>query len=57
MLMPISIVSGGAFLCFCDIIARKVFAGETPIGIITALIGGPLFLYLLMRRGFTDWET
>jgi cobalamin transport system permease protein len=57
ILMPVSIVAGGAFLCFCDIVARKILPGETPIGIITALIGVPFFLVLMFRRGFTDWET
>lgn len=56
LLMPMSVVVGGAFLCACDIAARKLLPGETPIGIITTLIGGPFFLYLLMRRKFTDWE-
>jgi iron complex transport system permease protein len=56
LLMPMSLVVGGAFLCGCDIIARKILPGETPIGIVTIFIGGPFFLYLLMRRKFTDWE-
>jgi len=56
LLMPVSALAGGAFLCFCDIIARKLLTGETPIGIVTTLIGGPFFLYLLMHRRFTDWE-
>lgn len=55
ILMPVSLVAGGAFLCACDIIARKMLTGETPIGIVTTLIGGPFFLYLLMHRRFTDW--
>jgi len=57
LLMPASIVAGGGFLCFCDILARKILPSETPIGIVTTLFGGPFFLYLLMRRRFTDWET
>ncbi len=57
VLMPVSMVAGGAFLCTCDIVARKFMTGETPIGIITSLIGAPFFLYLLTRRRFTDWET
>ncbi|MCX5758163.1 MAG: iron chelate uptake ABC transporter family permease subunit, partial [Candidatus Hydrogenedentes bacterium] len=56
LLMPASIIAGGGFLCFCDILARKILPGETPIGIVTTLFGGPFFLYLLMRRRFTDWE-
>ncbi len=57
ILMPVSLFCGGAFLCFCDIIARRLLTGETPIGIITSLFGGPFFLYLLTRKRFTDWET
>lgn len=54
--MPLSIVAGGAFLCVCDIVARRILPGETPIGIITTMIGGPVFLYLLVRRQFSDWQ-
>jgi len=57
LLMPVSVIVGGGFLCVCDIIARKMLPGETPIGIVTTLFGAPFFLYLLMRRRFTDWET
>lgn len=58
ILMPVSVIVGGGFLCLCDIVARKIIGGgEMPIGIVTSLLGGPFFLYLLMRRHFTDWET
>jgi iron complex transport system permease protein len=57
LLMPMSVLAGGGFVCFCDILARKILPGETPIGIVTTLFGGPFFLYLLMNRRFTDWET
>jgi iron complex transport system permease protein len=56
LLMPLSIVAGGAFLCACDIVARRILPGETPIGIITTMVGGPVFLYLLVRRQFSDWK-
>lgn len=56
VLMPVTVLAGGGFLCLCDILARKILPGETPIGIVTTLFGGPFFLYLLMRRRFTDWE-
>ena len=56
LLLPVSLISGGAFLCACDIIARLILPGETPIGIVTTLIGGPFFLYLLLRGRFTDWD-
>lgn len=54
-LMPLSIVAGGAFLCLCDIFARKLLPGETPVGIITSLVGGPFFLYLLLHRRLSEW--
>ncbi|MCC6156246.1 MAG: iron ABC transporter permease [Candidatus Hydrogenedentes bacterium] len=56
VLMPMSMIAGGAFLCLCDIIARKAMTGETPIGIITSIVGAPFFLYLLVRRRFADWD-
>ncbi len=42
---------GGAFLVLCDAPARTVIAPtEIPVGVITALIGGPCFIYLLVRK-------
>jgi len=55
-LMPVSMYGGAVFLCACDIIARKLIVGETPIGIVTALFGCPFFLYLLSQRRFADWD-
>jgi iron complex transport system permease protein len=51
-LMPASLLFGGAFLIFCDTLARTIMAPtELPVGIITAMLGGPFFLWLLLRRG------
>jgi len=42
---------GGLFLVFCDTITRALQTGsELPIGIVTALIGGPFFIYLIINR-------
>lgn len=42
---------GGAFLVMCDALARWVIApAEMPVGVITALIGGPFFVWLLVRK-------
>jgi len=42
--------TGAAFLMACDIVSRSVYVQrEIPIGVITALVGGPLFLWLLNR--------
>ncbi len=49
--IPVSFIAGGAFLIFCDFIARMVMVpAEVPVGVITALCGGPFFLYLLRKR-------
>ena len=49
--MPARTLFGAAFLVICDLIARTVMAPiELPVGIVTAIIGGPLFLWLLVRR-------
>lgn len=51
LLLPVSFLFGGAFLIVCDTIARTVLAPtEIPVGIFTSLLGGPFFLWLLLRR-------
>lgn len=50
ILAPVTFLVGGAFLALCDTVARIALApAETPVGIITALIGGPFFLWLLVK--------
>jgi iron complex transport system permease protein len=50
LLVPAAAITGAAFLVLCDTVARTLLAGrELPVGAITALVGGPLFLYLLRR--------
>lgn len=50
-LIPISAVWGGLFMVLADLLARTIISpAELPIGVITALIGGPFFLYLLKRQ-------
>ncbi len=51
ILIPVSAVCGGAFLCISDLIGRSIMPPmEIPSGIITAIIGSPYFLYLLRKR-------
>ena len=51
LVLPASALVGASFLVACDLIARTAFAPvELPVGIITAIIGGPFFLWLLFRR-------
>ena len=50
-LYPATLLFGGAFLVICDTASRMVMAPtELPVGIITALLGGPFFLWLLLAR-------
>ncbi|KMN00072.1 iron chelate uptake ABC transporter family permease subunit [Pseudomonas sp. FSL R10-0399] len=50
VLLPASVLAGAALLLFADLIARLALApAEMPIGIVTAFLGAPFFLYLLLR--------
>jgi iron complex transport system permease protein len=50
-LLPASILLGGAFLVACDAVARTAAApAEIPVGVVTSLLGGPFFLWLLLSR-------
>lgn len=49
--LPLSLIMGGAFLILADLMARTLIAPkELPIGVITALIGAPVFALLLIRE-------
>jgi iron complex transport system permease protein len=51
LVLPAAALFGAAFLVLCDLVARTIMAPiEIPVGIITALIGGPFFLWLLVRQ-------
>lgn len=49
-LMPASMLFGALFLLAVDNISRNLLAVEIPIGILTAFVGAPFFLYLIMRK-------
>ena len=51
VLMPASMLFGAVFLLAVDNVSRNLLATEIPIGILTAFIGAPFFLYLMMRKG------
>lgn len=51
-LLPLSFFLGGSLLVIADGIARTIIApAELPIGIVTALLGAPVFIWLLVREG------
>jgi len=51
LVLPASAFFGAAFLVGCDLVARTVLAPvEVPVGVVTAMLGGPFFLWLLVRK-------
>jgi iron complex transport system permease protein len=51
-LAPASLLFGGTFLVVCERLAQGVIPGvPVPVGVLTALLGGPFFVWLLVRRG------
>lgn len=55
ILIPASLSLGASFLLLVDNISRVAISIEIPIGILTAVIGVPIFLYLL-KRGYSEWS-
>ncbi|MBQ2653724.1 MAG: iron ABC transporter permease [Methanobrevibacter sp.] len=55
ILIPASLSFGASFLLLIDNISRALISIEIPIGILTAIIGVPIFLYLL-KRGYSEWS-
>jgi iron complex transport system permease protein len=50
-ILPLSVIVGAAFLVFADTIARTVMApSEIPLGVVTALLGAPVFVLVLLWR-------
>jgi len=50
-MMPVSMLMGASFMVLVDDLARCLTTAEIPIGILTAFVGAPFFLYLILRRG------
>lgn len=53
-LLPVSMLGGACFMLLVDDVARVIVPGELPVGVLTALIGAPLFIYLLLK-GRKEW--
>jgi iron complex transport system permease protein len=51
-LLPVSTLLGAFYLLLIDDLARSLTASEIPIGILTALVGAPFFIYLMRRRRY-----
>lgn len=51
LVIPFSAIAGGCFLVLADLLARSLFAPlELPLGVLTALVGGPVFIALMVRQ-------
>ena len=50
-LMPASMLMGASFLLIVDNVSRTATTAEIPIGILTAFVGAPFFLYLITKQG------
>ncbi len=56
LLLPCSFFTGAAFLAVCDTVARTALAPtEIPVGVVTALLGGPFFIWLLRSKRRSLW--
>ena len=56
VLMPVSMALGAAFMVVVDTAARCLWPSEIPLGILTALIGAPFFVYLLKKTKGGTWR-
>jgi iron complex transport system permease protein len=56
LLLPCSFLLGAAFLAVCDTLSRTILAPtEVPVGVVTAMLGGPFFIWLLRSRRRSLW--
>ena len=54
-LVPLSMATGAAFMILADTAARGLTAFDIPVGIVTAILGAPFFIYLMKRGGKESW--
>lgn len=55
-LLPVSMLTGAIYMILVDTVARTASYGEIPIGVLTALIGAPIFGWLLYRTQMKGWS-
>lgn len=51
VMMPVSMLMGASYMMLVDNLARSIVTAEIPLGILTAFVGAPFFLYLILDRG------
>ncbi len=55
-LVPLSMAGGATFMIFADTVARSLTSFDIPVGIITALIGAPFFVYIMKKSDKANWR-
>jgi iron complex transport system permease protein len=56
-LLPASLLAGATLMLIADTVTRAVLPSEIPIGVLTALIGGPFFCYIFRNRQTGDGQS
>ena len=56
LLMPLCIFGGATFMLLMDTISKAAFSISLPVGVLTALLGAPFFIYVMRRRSREVWE-
>jgi iron complex transport system permease protein len=51
VVLPVAMLMGASFMMLVDDLARSIVTAEIPLGILTAFVGAPFFLYLILDRG------
>ena len=51
VLIPTAGLTGAIFMVMVDDVARNLYTTELPLGVLTAFVGAPFFIYLMARRG------
>lgn len=56
VLLPASALLGASYMLLVDLMARSLIAAETPLGVLTAVVGATVFMVLLHRARSEDWQ-
>ncbi len=52
-LVPVALLFGSIFMIWADVFARTIIHnGELPLGIVTSLLGAPVFMYMLIKKSY-----
>ena len=55
-MLPVAISIGAAFMVFIDTVSRSITTSEIPLGVLTAIVGAPFFVFLLKKTRGGGWQ-